>query len=474
MRNSYWLLGILIIGFLLRIVSLNQSLWLDEAISIQAVKNFSYLDIISKFSPGDLHPPLYYLMLKMWSNVFGTTEIAIRLLSVTFGVSTMYFLYRIGEKLFNKYIGITCLILLTFSPLHIYYSQEARMYVPAAFFSIAAVWFFVNLITSDKQKLLDKFLFVISAVMLVYTNYIASFTLLFLATSLILEKKSWYKNSKNWIFVWVVIAILSLPLILLILEQIENIADARKNTPLWWTLLGKTSAKEVLLVPAKFMLGRISFADKQLYTAVVVVSTVIFSLPFLLALKVWKKNKFVWLWFLIPLSLALLQGVLFSGFSYFRLIFLLPAFYLLLSIGLFSVKQRKLRLITGVGIVIISLLASSYYLINPRFHREDWRAAVAYVENNSDVNAVSIFVTNNQRDAYNYYGKTVSAFGPQRLDEPLPGKIWLFRYVQPIFDPQDNVRVKIESIGYIRQDELDFNGVTVWEYQREGTVIVKQ
>ena len=39
------------------------------------------------------------------------------------------------------------------------------------------------------------------------------------------------------------------------------------------------------------------------------------------------------------------------------------------------------------------------------------------------------------------------------------------RYVQPIFDPQDNLRKKVEE-SYKKTREKDFNGVTVWEYEK--------
>ena len=38
------------------------------------------------------------------------------------------------------------------------------------------------------------------------------------------------------------------------------------------------------------------------------------------------------------------------------------------------------------------------------------------------------------------------------------------RYVAEIVDPQDLARQEIESLGYQKVDELNFNGVVVWEY----------
>ena len=135
---------ILILGLVLRLISLNQSFWLDEATSGLVVRNFSLTEIVTKFSPGDFHPPLYYLILKVWSSFFGTSEIALRFPSIIFGLLTIYLVYLIGKELFNKKAGIIAGILLATSGLHIYYSQEARMYSLTALLVSYLVYLFLK------------------------------------------------------------------------------------------------------------------------------------------------------------------------------------------------------------------------------------------------------------------------------------------------------------------------------------------
>ncbi|EKE12574.1 MAG: hypothetical protein ACD_13C00166G0001, partial [uncultured bacterium] len=86
---------VLILAVILRLVSLNQSLWLDEATSAN-VAVMSLPDFFNKFIPADFHPPLYYLFLMGWSRVFGISEISLRIPSVIFGVATVYFVYLIA------------------------------------------------------------------------------------------------------------------------------------------------------------------------------------------------------------------------------------------------------------------------------------------------------------------------------------------------------------------------------------------
>ena len=63
-------------------IGLRQSVWFDEAYSIMVAKR-SASEII-RLSALDTHPSLYYLILKIWANVFGWSELALRSLSVIF------------------------------------------------------------------------------------------------------------------------------------------------------------------------------------------------------------------------------------------------------------------------------------------------------------------------------------------------------------------------------------------------------
>src|SRR5260221_14760891 len=91
----------LILALGLRLASFNQSLWLDEATSALTTK-MSFPDFFGKFMPGDFHPPLYYLVLRVWATFFGTSEVALRSLSLIFGIGTVYLVYLIGKDLLNR------------------------------------------------------------------------------------------------------------------------------------------------------------------------------------------------------------------------------------------------------------------------------------------------------------------------------------------------------------------------------------
>ena len=85
--NRYILVLILItlIGVFLRTYDINgKEFWYDEAFTAKLVQN-SFPDI-TEMTLKDVHPPLYYYTVKVWTSVFGTSDLGFRSLSVVFGV----------------------------------------------------------------------------------------------------------------------------------------------------------------------------------------------------------------------------------------------------------------------------------------------------------------------------------------------------------------------------------------------------
>lgn len=459
------LLAIIILGFVLRVFNINQSLWLDEATSVMAAKNFSFVEIITKFSPGDFHPPLYYLLLKVWGSIFGWSEIAVRSMSVLFGMGTIGLIYKIGSKLINEKVGLIGALLLSIAPLHVYYSQEARMYVPETFFVTLFVWYVLQIFEFGKNKWIAL---TISALAILYIDYLPYLIFPAILIYLLTHKKEEVKNHKSKLvkvgsFMFLA-AVLWFPIFI---SQIKTAMLAKTNASAWIEILGGTSLKQIILIPIKFLIGRISFYNKVFYAGFILSAVLVYVLPFISSIKKKKEIDIIWLWFLVPILVTIILGFQLSVLSYFRLIFVLPAFYLLVSYGLTLIRNKEIARLLLILMVFINLISIGIYHFKDRFKREDWKSAVSYVEKNSQgQKAVSIFVTKNQRDPYLYYSQNVLSASGRDFDNNMYDKVWLFRYVQPIFDPTDSTRKKIELLGFKKVDEKDFNGVTVWEYRK--------
>ena len=125
------------------------SIWFDEAFGAYMTR-FNFWEI-AKYTAADVHPPLFYWLLKIWSMLFGNTELALRSMSVLFGGIAIIFGYLLTNKLFNKNAARISLIFMSLSPMLVRYAQEMRMYTLVAAISLAATYVLVIALESKKK-----------------------------------------------------------------------------------------------------------------------------------------------------------------------------------------------------------------------------------------------------------------------------------------------------------------------------------
>src|SRR5688572_2524708 len=103
---------ILTVALILRLINLDQSLWLDEAINVLAAKNLPFWHYVTGYSIGDFHPPGYFVILWVWGHIFGFSEISVRMPSVLMGVGTVFITFLLAKDLFSKKIALIAAFLL--------------------------------------------------------------------------------------------------------------------------------------------------------------------------------------------------------------------------------------------------------------------------------------------------------------------------------------------------------------------------
>lgn len=107
-------------------LNLRTAVWYDEAYSAYLIRG-DFSDIW-RMTAIDVHPPIYYFCLKIWSLLFGSTDFVLRLMSVFFAATGIILAYFWLKRYFSvKEAGIAS-VALSVSPLLMRYSQEMRMY----------------------------------------------------------------------------------------------------------------------------------------------------------------------------------------------------------------------------------------------------------------------------------------------------------------------------------------------------------
>ncbi len=454
--SMVWL--ILVWALLIRFMSLNQSLWWDEAINVVYAGTSSFWWFVTEYPIGDFHPPGYFAILWIWGHLFGFSELSVRLPSLIFGVLTIFITFLIGKELLGKKTGLLAALLLTVAPLHIYYSQEARMYSFAAFTATLATLFLIKFL---KGKRWSRIGYLLSVGLLLYSDYLAYFILPVHLIWIILNDK---KIFLSYILTLGGGIIFVLPWLLIFPEQLTGGQFTAFSLTGWQEVVGGAGIKEILLLPVKILTGRVSFDNNLAY----ILFSSALGFPFVFSLVKLLKSKFdlkislLWLWLVFPPVVSFLISFFIPVFSYFRFIFILPAFYLLTAAGLLKFST-KLSNILATLLVVSALITSSLYLFNPEFHREDWKEAVSFVSKQNDESPV-IFEYPEIPAPVRYYAKDLSSFQSglsENLETALENKYkaFLFEYLADIYDPKRTVEKKLKNLNFVNTKVYNFRGI---------------
>src|SRR5574343_439944 len=125
-KSNMWLLIILIFATFLRFYHLGyQCAWLDEVLNLkQSEPSIPFKETYDIVLLRDSTSFLYTFMIKYLSLIFGHTIYTARLISAISGVLSVYYIFKLGEKMISKNTGYIAAILLTINLYHIEYSQE--------------------------------------------------------------------------------------------------------------------------------------------------------------------------------------------------------------------------------------------------------------------------------------------------------------------------------------------------------------
>ena len=463
---------ILIFAFIVRLIALNQSLWLDEGISVLAAQNNSLVALVTKFSINDFHPPLHYILLWEWGRVFGFSEISMRMPSVLLGLATIYITYLIGKRVSNNKVALLAALLLSINPLFLYYNQEARMYTLAAFAVSLQMYAFLHFLGRKPKAAL---LVVVSTILVLLSDYVCYLVFPVYFIYLLLNNK---KLLKQWLLITLGSIALFSPWIIIFVQQYQSSKEVTAVIPQWKQVLGTLTVKSFLLIWVKFVIGRISFVTPYVYALAVIIPSLIIGVSFLNVIRnQFKKYQLIISWFVLPLLLAVGISFVIPLINYFRFLFLVPAFVLLIAVGLGSLKRFQFILIALF--IMTQMFFSEIYLFNPSFHREDWKGLVGFL---SQQQKIVLLETNGSFAPFDFYNHNkvlsigaLDVFPASSLNDvsQLHDKIGnndqllLVDYLGDISDPQRMTQKKLVQLGFKKGQVYDFRGVGfVYSYSK--------
>jgi mannosyltransferase len=482
---SYIALGLLFLAFGARILYLSApSLWLDEAISVNIAKS-SVAEYL-QWARNDFHPPLYYLLLHLWS-FLGHDEFTLRFFSVILNCFSGIILYVFVRKMFDHSTALLTLLLFTISPFQIRYSQEVRMYSLLGLWIVSILFF-----TSEylrKRSWLFLFGYILSSTLGLYTHYHTGVFLIVLNVAVVIQL---YRTEKvrlwHWLLAqWIIFA--------LFVPWLSNFIHRFKGGGLSWfpfhpsfplliSPLFSFLWGDLILSKVKHSLGAIFVGTGEPGPAI---QWALGIVSILILFMIWRKSKkwirvdgsTFFLVFLFAGTIGLSYGLSFRSNIYgakylFGVSFI---FYILVAVLLIALTRFNRKIGIGLGIVIMTLqvfMLVSYY--QPGNHRENWRGAIAHIKGHSGPNQAVGFHFDAPMAPYAYYADdSIPAYGFLKEGNLSPSllavissrnnTLWLFDYLAELYDPKEKVKRKLLEHGYVPGWRHDFNGVslTLWK-----------
>jgi mannosyltransferase len=122
-------------------------MWIDEVYTARDIDG-SVTDVLPRLRAESSTPPLYSWLAWTWTRVAGDGDLALRSLSLLFGVAAIAVAFALGRSLSGRAAGLGAAALIAVNPFIVWYSQEARAY---ALFVLLGLLSLLALVHADRS-----------------------------------------------------------------------------------------------------------------------------------------------------------------------------------------------------------------------------------------------------------------------------------------------------------------------------------
>ncbi len=403
-----------------------QSFWNDEGNSARLAERS--VRLIVEGAAGDVHPPLYYLLLAGWRQLLGDGEFELRAMSAFAGVLLVAGVFTLGRN--SRRVALVGALLAAVHPALVYYSQETRMYALLGLWAVLSTLLLWRLLPRLAGEGLRRAAFGAAAYGAtvaagLYTHYFFPAVLAGHAAAVFLllwrEREGGFRKSlaavRRWVLLVAASLILYLPWLPLFFRQTGG--RAADGATAWefiqnaahWLTLGETAGDGLwLAVAAAWLLALLGMASRRGLGAVIAAQVLLPPL-LMLALAATRPAYHKFMVVAAPFFCsAAAQGIV----ALWRAT-LAPA----------PGRIAALRWLLGAGLALLVWLAlwgSGQSLENlynePAQARADYRGMAARIAAEAHPNAGIILNAANQWEVFTYYHRQGAPVYPIPRGQP--------------------------------------------------------
>ncbi|MEP6718166.1 MAG: glycosyltransferase family 39 protein [bacterium] len=146
-------------------------LWFDEIFGIHAARH-GWTELLRFVAADIIHPPLFYLLLKIWIGIGGESLTWLRLLPAVCAIAAVVPFVLLCRALELKQTERNlALLLLAVNGYLIKYAQELRMYSLLMFLSLCSLWLFIKFFKAEQGSRKQLLWLLLLNLLLVYSHY---------------------------------------------------------------------------------------------------------------------------------------------------------------------------------------------------------------------------------------------------------------------------------------------------------------
>lgn len=431
--------ALLFLAFAWRIQGLSrQSLWRDEVDTILFASN-NLPDLLSMFTDIGHNGALYFLLMRPWLRLVGSSEFALRYPSVLFSLLSIPLFWQVGRRLmpvsgdrqragdvdendsgsWQRYprvllrtvFGSTALlatIFLAFNPYLLWYSQEGRMYTLVVLLTLLTAWFWLEGIDRGGWRPWLGYLLTVTVSILVHR-----FTLLLIPLGSLWFVLAWPQSKRHWRGYILALAALTIPYLPVVWQRRNVLKTPIQFTGLDFVPLPQTieslltyqsrgispGADIINLLPI-FLLGTagLFLGFKAIWPEPDG------PLPYLSALR---RHLLIAGWLVLPVTIVYLVSLRQPLFLPRYLIWTAPATMMLMALGVGLVRQRRSpfakSLAAALALYVVVFWVISGWQAKSQDIKTDLRGAISYVSQHRQADELLILQIPHLEFAYRYY-----------------------------------------------------------------------
>ncbi len=480
--RKHALLLLLLLAFALRLYRLDvQSLWWDEGISLHLATS-SLADIVADRA-ANLHPPLYFVLLKGWVALTGTTAFSARYASLLASLLQVAALYALVRRWLGRPTAAVAGLLIALSPLAVVYAQEVRVYalLPLVYLALLALVHELVHSASPAPRRLWLLLGLTEAVGL-YLHYMTLFLIAYGGgwSLLVLGRQRRRTDLRRWGITHLLVGLAGLPWLGAILlhwpavqARLQIGRGLTEPIPLDYLLRQVWTFHLTGLAGA---VGRPELQGLAGLTLLLLLALTLLRVAHPATRRTTLRLAAHWL---LPLSSALIVWRL-RPFAHPRYVALFAPGLILLAAGVIRPPGPPLRLprrtplprpalasllagATTASLILISLVGLRAYFFDPAFAKDDVRGVARYLEAVAGPDDLILVPDSDWSLPFTYRGEATVAMPPLADRE----RMWalLARWTAD--------RRRVFVLDY-RRGTRDWQGVIPFALERAGAMVARQ